>query len=110
MCFLSFNFGVNKMKKQSVTKHNELIQAGYRLTLNEMRIVLYGISLINPLSNEFPLEYQIDIQKFIELFELESSNNTYSLIKAAVMDKFWERELTDVLCHEKITNLASGKA
>jgi len=94
MYFLSFNFGVNKMKKQSVTKHNELIQAGYRLTLNEMRIVLYGISLINPLSNEFPLEYQIDIQKFIELFELESSNNTYSLIKETVMDKFWEREFT----------------
>ena len=82
------------MEKQSVTKHNELIQAGYRLTLNEMRIVLYGISLINPLSKEFPLEYQIDIQKYIKLFGLESNNDIYSQIKETVMDKFWEREFT----------------
>jgi len=86
------------MKKQSVTKsvtkHNELIKAGYRLTLNEMRIVLYGISLINPLSNEFPLEYQINMQKFIKLFELESNKNIYTQIKDTVMNKFWEREFT----------------
>jgi len=82
------------MEKQSVTKHNELIQAGYRLTLNEMRIVLYGISLINPLSKEFPLEYQIDIKKFIGLFGLESNKDIYSQIKETVMGKFWEREFT----------------
>ena len=50
------------MNKHSVTKHNGLIQAGYRLSLNEARIVLYGISLINPLAEDFPLEYQIDIK------------------------------------------------
>jgi len=82
------------MERQSVTKHNELIQASYRLTLNEMRIVLYGISLINPLSKEFPLEYQIDIKKFIGLFGLESNKDIYSQIKETVIGKFWEREFT----------------
>ena len=82
------------MSRKSVTKHNELIQAGYRLTLNEARIVLYGISLINPLSDNFPIEYQINIKKFSEMFGLENDKNTYGLIKEAVMGKFWERELT----------------
>jgi len=82
------------MKNKLVTKHNELIQAGYRLTLNEMRIVLYGISLINSLSDEFPLEYQIDMQKFIELFELKSNKDVYAQIKDTVMNKFWGREFT----------------
>jgi len=82
------------MERQSVTKHNELIQAGYRLSLNEMRIVLYGLSLINPVSEEFPLEYQIETHKFIKLFELESNKDIYSQIKETVMTKFWEREFT----------------
>jgi len=82
------------MKKQSITKHNELISASYRLTLNEMRIILYGINLINPLSEEFPLQYQINIQKFIKLFELESNKDIYAQIKDTVMNKFWEREFT----------------
>jgi len=89
------------MNGKSVTKHNELVQAGYRLTLNETRIVLYGISLINPLSDDFPLEYQINIKKFSEMFGLENDKNTYGLIKEAVMDKFWEREFTINLNQEE---------
>jgi len=81
------------MGNNSVTKHNGLIQAGYRLTLNETRIVLYGISLINPLAQEFPLEYRIDLKEFSKMFNLESKN-IYGLIKETVMDKFWEREFT----------------
>jgi len=82
------------MDKQVVTKHNKLINAGYRLTLNETRVILYGISLIDSCSKEFPLEYQIDIQKFIKLFGLESNKDIYAQIKDAVMNKFWEREFT----------------
>lgn len=82
------------MGSNSVTKHNELIQAGYRLSLNETRIVLYGISLINPLAKDFPLEYEVNVKKFIKLFGLEDNKNVYALIKEAVMDRFWEREFT----------------
>jgi len=82
------------MTKHSITKHNKLIQASYRLTLNEVRILQYGISLINPKSNEFPLEYEINVQNFIDLFKLEDNKNIYAEIKDTVMGKFREREFT----------------
>jgi len=80
-------------KTNSVTKFNGLIEASYRLSLNEARIVLYGISLINPTSKNFPLEFKIDIKRFAEMFNIES-HNVYSIVKQAAMDKFWEREFT----------------
>ena len=79
--------------KKLVTKHNNLIEASYRLSLNEARILFYGISLINPLSDDFPLEYVIDVKDFAKMFNIES-NNVYKVIKETVMDKFWEREFT----------------
>lgn len=81
------------MDQNSVTKFNGLIEASYRLSLNEARIVFYGISLINPLSKEFPLEFKIDIKRFSDMFSI-ASNNAYSIIKQAAMDRFWEREFT----------------
>lgn len=80
--------------KQSITKHNQLIHAGYRLTLNEIRILQYGISLINPILDEFPLEYEIDIKKFIYMFGLKNNTSVYTDIKDTVMGKFKEREFT----------------
>ena len=80
-----------------MTKSNGLIEASYRLTLNEARILFYGISLINPISDPisdgFPLEYRIDIKKFSEMFNL-GSHNIYDTIKEVVMNKFWDREFT----------------
>jgi len=81
------------MDTKSVTKYNGLIEASYRLSLNEARIVLYGISLINPLAKEFPLEFKVDIKRFAEMFDIDS-RNAYSMVKQAAMDKFWEREFT----------------
>jgi len=81
------------MTNNSVTKFNGLIDASYRLSLNEARIVFYGISLINPLSKEFPLEFKIDIKRFSDIFNI-ASNNAYTIIKKAAMDRFWEREFT----------------
>jgi len=81
------------MDTKSVTKYNGLIEASYRLSLNEARIVFYGISLINPLAKEFPLEFKVDIKRFAEMFDIDS-RNAYSMVKQAAMDKFWEREFT----------------
>ena len=81
------------MNNNSVTKFNGLIEASYRLSLNEARIVFYGISLINPLSKEFPLEFKIDIKHFSDMFNI-ASNNAYTIIKQTAMDRFWEREFT----------------
>jgi len=81
------------MDTKSVTKYNGLIEASYRLSLNEARIVFYGISLINPVAKEFPLEFKVDIKHFTEMFGIDS-RNAYSMVKQSVMDKFWEREFT----------------
>jgi len=81
------------MTNNSVTKFNGLIEASYRLSLNEARIVFYGISLINPLSMDFPLEFNIDIKRFSDMFNI-AKNNVYTAIKQAAMDRFWEREFT----------------
>lgn len=81
------------MSNNSVTKFNGLIEASYRLSLNEARIVFYGISLINPVSKEFPLEFRIEIKRFAEMFNIDS-HSVYTIIKQAAMDRFWEREFT----------------
>ena len=81
------------MDTKLVAKHNSLIESSYRLSLNEARIVLYGISLINSKAKEFPLEFKVDIRRFADMFNIES-HSVYYTVKQAVMDKFWEREFT----------------
>jgi len=81
------------MDNKSITKSNALIEAGYRLSLTEMQIVLYGISLINPLGKDFPLKYQINIKRFAELFNRDHGD-IYGEIKKAIFSKFWERDFS----------------
>lgn len=77
----------------SITKSNALIEAGYRLSLTEMQIVLYGISLVNPVANDFPLQYRIDIKNFAEMFNRDHGS-IYTEIKGAILSKFWERDFS----------------
>jgi len=81
------------MSNQLITKSNELIDASYRLSLNELRVVLYGISLINPMNKDFPMEYKIEISRFADLFGVDK-NGLYSDIKASIIKRFWQREFT----------------
>lgn len=77
----------------SVTKSNALIDAGYRLSLTEIQIILYGIGLINPLQKDFPLSYRIDIDRFAEMFNREHGQ-IYKEVKDAVLKRFWERDFS----------------
>ncbi len=77
----------------SVTKSNALIEAGYRLSLTEMQIILYGISLVNPLAEDFPLQYRIDIKSFAGMFNRDYGS-VYTEVKEAVISKFWERDFS----------------
>ena len=77
----------------SVTKHNDLITSAYRLTLTEMQIILYGVSLINPVDGKFPRTYEINIKKFGNMFN-RSHKDIYSEVKEAIMKRFWDREFT----------------
>lgn len=81
------------MENNSVTKSNALIEASYRLSLTEMQLILYGISLINPLAKNFPLKYSIDISQFAKLFDRDHKD-IYGEIKKAVLSKFWERDFS----------------
>jgi plasmid replication initiation protein len=80
------------MPREIITKANALINASYRLSLTEMQIVLYGVSLINPISKEVPLEYQIKISDFATLFN-RNHGDIYQDIKQAVFNKFWLRDI-----------------
>ena len=77
----------------SITKHNDLITSAYRLSLTEIQIILYGISLVNPTNNKFPRSYEIDIKRFGEMFNRKHSE-IYNDVKEAIMKRFWEREFT----------------
>lgn len=81
------------MPKQIITKHNALIEASYRLSLTEMQIILYGTSLINPKSEEFPLSYKIEVNKFSELFNRQYKQ-LYGELKETVLKRFWERDFS----------------
>ena len=81
-------------KRLSVTKANALIEASYRLSLNEMRVLLYGISLINPTKDELPKELKIDINRFSEFFGIDAHDRGfYSELKEAVAVRLWNREI-----------------
>lgn len=80
-------------KSFSITKHNDLITSAYRLTLTEMQIILYGVSLVNPIDNKFPRTYEIDIKKFGKMFN-RAHGEIYNDVKEAIMKRFWDREFT----------------
>lgn len=81
--------------KNSITKHNALITACYRLSLTEMQIVVYGASLINPLKEDFPLKYKINISEFAQMFG-RNHTKMYFDLKEIVFNRFWDREFTFV--------------
>ena len=79
--------------KLRISKNNALIDASYRLSLTEMQIVLYGIGLINPLQENFPLSYRIDIDRFAKMFGRQHGQ-IYKEVKEAVIKRFWERDFS----------------
>lgn len=82
-------------KEISVSKDNALIEAGYRLSITETQIILYGIGLINPLKPDFPKIYRIEIDRFAEMFNREHGQ-IYKEVKEAVLKRFWERDFSYV--------------
>ena len=84
------------LAKLKVSKSNAIINAGYRLSLNELRVVLYGISLVNPMSKEFPVKNTINIRELAKHYGIDTLVNTKfcSEIREAITGKFWEREFS----------------
>ena len=67
---------------QTIRKSNDLIEARYRLGLNEQRLVLLLASEINADDNEFK-DYIVRITDFAHMFALESDNAIYSKVEQA---------------------------
>lgn len=78
------------MKNNMVTKSNDIVEASYRLTLNEQRILLSCISMIDSREalNENK-EFRLDVKSFAETFDLDLKV-AYSQVKEGA-DKFSER-------------------
>ena len=82
--------------KHKITKSNSLINASYRLSLNELRIVLYGLSFVNPLDEEFPLSHRFSIKELADFYGIGNKDrgSFYDNIKQALVSQFWKREFT----------------
>nr|WP_255550388.1 MULTISPECIES: replication initiation protein [unclassified Sporosarcina] len=69
-----------------VTKHNQLIQSTYKLSLQQQRILLIIASRIQPKDENFKL-YQFNTKDIIEILGLSSSAGSYyTQIKSIVND------------------------
>ena len=79
-----------------ITKSNSLISASYRLSLNELRILLYGLSFVNPLEEEFPLSHRFSIKELADFYGIpqKERGSFYQNIKHALVTQFWKREFT----------------
>jgi len=66
-------------KKYLVVKSNKLVEAKYKLSLNENRLIFTLISQIKPEDEEFK-DYIIKINDLMDLFGLNNKNH-YSIIK-----------------------------
>ena len=79
-----------------ITKSNAIINSSYRFSLNEMRIVLYGLSHIDPTADEFPLFHTIQIKELAEFYDIgeKERGSFYDDIKHALITKFWERDFS----------------
>ena len=90
------NLGAFLMEQNlKITKANCLINACYRFSLNELRIVLYGLSAIDPTSDEFPLEYTFSKSKIAEFYQIPSTARPqfYKDIEKALVKQFWNQDI-----------------
>lgn len=82
--------------EKKITKSNAVINSSYRFSLNELRILLYGLSHINPRSDEFPMFHRIHIKELAEFYNIgeKDRGSFYDDIKHALITKFWSREFS----------------
>jgi len=74
---------VNEIKDNAIaTIHNKLIEARYRLTLEEQRVILTLISLVNPDDKKLK-KYRIPVQVFSEMIGTKHKD-MYSVIDRAL--------------------------
>lgn len=78
-------------KKQLVVKSNELIQASYKLTLQEGRVILLLASLIKKDDQDFNL-IKIKVKDFVKFLGLTTNKDSYARVKK-VTDSLGDKSL-----------------
>jgi len=81
---------VKSREKQLVVKGNRLVEASYRLSTQEQRIILLMVSMIKPEDDDFHT-YRIDIKHFLKLVGV-TDKDAYSRAKQ-ITQKLRERTL-----------------
>lgn len=86
---------------KKITKSNAVINAGYRLSLNENRILIYGLSHIDPGGKnrepkEFPLSHRVRVRDLADFWNIgeKERGSFYDNVKDALINKFWNREFS----------------
>jgi plasmid replication initiation protein len=69
-------------KNEIVRKSNELIEARYRLSVEEQRLILLLASVIKPEDEDFK-SYEIRVQDFARMFGLEKRKGIYTEVEEA---------------------------
>ncbi|MES9885518.1 MAG: replication initiation protein, partial [Candidatus Sedimenticola sp. 6PFRAG1] len=83
--------------KRKVVKHNALIEATYKLTLNEQRILLCLLSKLNSKTKRLPpAGITITPYEVREAFNLDESDNyVYEVMKSGA-NGLWNKEITRI--------------
>ena len=84
------------MNSKRITKSNAIVNASYRFSLNELRILLYGLSHIDPRAEEFPMFHRVRVKDLADFYDIGAKDrgSFYDDIKEALITKFWNREFS----------------
>ena len=84
------------MNSKRITKSNAIVNASYRFSLNELRILLYGLSHIDPRADEFPMFHRVRVKDLADFYDIGAKDrgSFYDDIKEALITKFWNREFS----------------
>jgi plasmid replication initiation protein len=80
----------NTEKTQIIRKSNELIEARYKLSVAEQRLVMLLASEISPDDEDFK-SYEIRVSDFAKMFGLEKCNSMYSEVQKAAKELVGKR-------------------
>ena len=90
--------------KHWVTKHNELIQSTYKLSLQQQRILLIIASRIQPKDENFKL-YQFNTKDIIDILGLSATSGSYYAQIKTIVNDLQTKTLT-IKTKDRETNLS----
>ena len=93
---VNYAFIIIDVNSKRITKSNAIVNASYRFSLNELRILLYGLSHIDPRAEEFPMFHRVRVKDLADFYDIgeKDRGSFYDNLKEALITKFWNREFS----------------